>query len=478
MFSRRQICAVACGLGLTLPWQCVVADAVDDAITSLIARRGIPGLSLAVVQDGAIVKARGYGVVDMDGTAPVTAETLFQAGAVSQPLVALAALGLVEARRLSLDDDINRTLLNWELPANRFTLDQKVTLRRLLSHSAGLAIDTFPGYLAGAPLPTLAQVLNGRAPANTLAVRVEFVPGSKWQYSAAGFVVVQQLIYDVTGRPFPEFMREAVLQPLGMAASTFEQPLPPARAALAATAHDSRRRPLRGRWQVYPELAAAGLWTTPSDLGRFIIGLQSALAGRDAAIISQAMAQQMLTRQMQDDGLGVFLSGEEASLRFDHGGRNVGFDTKLVAYAARGDGAVVMINANDNSGVLTRVLEIVAEANGWPDYPQTRPKPIPDSEPEVTATVQRIFTDLPNGRLERALFTRELAFTLAQQMATEVRGELRSYGLQRSIELVGRSTEGDNRVYRHRITFERESIVVTTTYFKDGKIGGLTYRVE
>jgi CubicO group peptidase (beta-lactamase class C family) len=464
-------------LGLTLPAE-AANDAVDDEIIELMSRRGIPGLSLAVLKDGAIAKARGYGLVEVGRAAPVTPDTLFQAAGVSQPVTALAALHLVEERRLTLDDDINRRLLNWELPSNRFTLDQKVTLRRLLSHSAGLALDSFPGYLPGSPLPTLEQVLNGRAPANTLAVRVEFVPGSKWQYSEGGFAIVQQLIYDVTGRPFADFMRETVLQPLGMSVSTFEQPLPAPRATQAATAHTNMRQPIRGRWHVYPEQAAAGLWTTPSDLARFMLGVQAAYRGRATPVISQAMAQQMLTRQLQDDGLGLFLSGKDATLRFDHGGRNAGFDTKLVAYADRGDGAAVMINVNDNSGVLTRVLEIVAEAYGWLEYPQTRPKPIPDTEPDVTATIRRIFTELPTGKIDRTLFTREQAFILFQQLATEVRAEMRGYGLVKAVIPVGRNQEGANRVYRYRIEFERETILVTCTYFNDGKIGSLTYRVE
>jgi CubicO group peptidase (beta-lactamase class C family) len=454
------------------------ADAIDDTVTTLMTRRGIPGLSLAVVEDGNIVKARGYGVIETGRTAPVTTDTLFQAASVSKPLAALGALRLVEARRLTLDDDINRTLVSWELPSNQFTREQKVTLRQLLSHSAGLAVHSFPGYATDAPLPTLSQILNGRAPANTLPIRVEFKPGSKWQYSGGGYAIVQQLVFDVTGRPFPDFMRESVLAPLGMTASTFEQPLPPDRLARAATAHNNGRKPLPGRWHIYPELAAAGLWTTPTDLARFIIGLQFAYTGRANPVISREMTQQMLTRQIQDDGLGLFLSGNGPTLRFDHGGRNAGFDTQLVAYAESSHGAVVMINVNDDTGVLTRVIESIADAYNWPDYPHSAPKAIEDAEPAVTDLVKRVFSELPNGRVDRSLFTPEMALFVSQQLAGGARSELKAYGNLRAVVPVGRSIQGNERVYRYRITFENETITAEVTLERNARISGLNFRVE
>src|SRR5262249_53973446 len=179
---------------------------------------------------------------------------------------------------------------------------------------------------------------DGEQPANTPAIRVESMPGSRWNYSGGGYTVMQQLIIDVTGQPFPRFMREAVLRPLRMESSTFDQPLPAGRARLAATGYLADRSAVQGHWHVYPEMAAAGLWTTPSDLARFAISVQESLAGASNPVISRAMTRQMLTRQKENDGLGVFLEGEGRQLRFTHGGRDEGFDTTLMAYAGTGQG--------------------------------------------------------------------------------------------------------------------------------------------
>ena len=346
---------------------------VDEVVGSEMRKRHIPGLSLAIIQDGKIVKAKGYGVTEKGGETPVTASTLFQAGSISKPVSALGALRLVEQGKLALDEDVNAKLVTWKVPENEFTREKKVTLRGLLSHTAGLTVHGFPGYATDEPVPTLVQVLDGAKPANTAPIRVDILPGSQWRYSGGGYTVMQQLIIDVTGKPFPQFMQEAVLGPLGMKESTFEQPLPDRQ----GEAHGDRALPrtgslVKGRWHIYPEMAAAGLWTTPSDLARFAIGVQEALAGKSAKTLSQAMARQMLTEQKNGYGLGVGLEGSGATLRFGHGGRDEGFDALLIAYAETGQGAAIMINANDNSRMMSRILEAIAREYHWPDYPTLR----------------------------------------------------------------------------------------------------------
>ena len=274
------------------------ADPIDDTVAALMAKRKIHGLSLAVIQDGAIVKAQGYGFIDGSGKTPVTTDTLFQAGSISKPVSALGMLALVEKERLSLDADVNGVLKTWKVPENDLTKTERVTLRRLLSHSAGLTVHGFPGYAVGTTVPTLVQVLDGNKPANTAAIRVDLLPGSKWRYSGGGYTVAQQLVIDVAGQSFPAFMHATVLKPLGMTASTFEQPLPAEKAALTATGHlPTGARPVPGRWHIYPEMAAAGLWTTPSDLARFAIAVQDAVAARATPVISTKLTREMLTKQ-------------------------------------------------------------------------------------------------------------------------------------------------------------------------------------
>jgi len=341
-------------------------DSLDAYVREQMARRRIAGLSLAIIEDGRIVAARGYGVVDETSRDPVTPATLFQAGSISKPVSALGALHLVEAGRLSLDGDVNAVLTSWKVPDNAFTTTEKVTLRRILSHSAGLTVHGFPGYDVTDPVPSLIQVLDGAAPANTSPIRVDTTPGAIERYSGGGFTIMQQMLIDVTGTAFPRYMQEAVLGPIGMSSSSFEQPLPPDRAALTASGYYADRRPVRGRWHVYPEMAAAGLWTTAPDLARFAIEIQETLAGRGHGVISPAMARQFLTVQKRGSGLGIAVRGSGTTLSFSHGGRDEGFDAQLVAFAQSGHGAVIMINANDNSRFMGRLLDFIGRAYGWP----------------------------------------------------------------------------------------------------------------
>ena len=343
------------------------ADQLDDIIAAEMKMRQIPGLSLAIIDNGKIVRAQGYGFTEKGGKTPVTTSTLFQAGSVSKPVAALGALHLVEQGKLALDEDVNARLRTWKLPDNDLTAENKVTLRRLLSHSAGLAVHGFPGYAAGAPVPTVTQVLNGEAPANTAPVRVDIAPGSQMRYSGGGFTVMQQLVADVSGQAFADYMRDAVLQPLGMRDSSYQQPPPAERVSMNASGHLANRSVVAGRWHVYPEMAAAGLWSNASDLARFAIGLQQSLAGTSNPVISADMTQQMLTPQKEHAGLGIFLEGGANAQRFSHGGRDEGFDTLLTAFSRTGQGAVIMINANDNSRMMARLVAAIGRAYHWPE---------------------------------------------------------------------------------------------------------------
>lgn len=350
-------------------------DSLDTFVRAQMAQRNVRGLSLAIIKDGKIAVARAYGVVDDVSKAPVTTSTLFQAGSISKPVSALGVLHLVDAGTLSLDDEVNAKLKSWKVPENPFTSAEKVTLRRLLSHTAGLTVHGFPGYDVAGPMPTLVQVLDGASPANTAAIRVDTTPGAIWRYSGGGFTVAQQLVIDVTGQPFPQYMERTVLAPIGMTSSTFEQPLPAARASLTAAGYYADGTPVRGRWHVYPEMAAAGLWTTPTDLAKFAIEIQQTLAGRGHGVVSQAMARQYVTEQKNGYALGVGLMRAGPTRRFGHGGRDEGFDALLVAGVESGDGFVVMINANDNSPLQDRIRDYVERLWGFAGVPPTRPAP-------------------------------------------------------------------------------------------------------
>jgi len=363
---------ILCGLS-----SLVRADELDDYVRLQMRTRKIPGLSLAIIQGGKVIRTQGYGFRDKAHRWPVTPSTLFQAGSTSKAVAAVGALKLVDQGRISLDSDANTWLRTWKVPESSFTVNHKVTLRGLLSHTAGVSVHGFPGYEVGQSVPTLVQVLNGVNPARSQPILVEAEPGSGWSYSGGGYTVMQQIVLDVTGKSFPNFMQEAVLGPLDMMNSTFEQHLPDNLAHDAATGFNKDGNEVAGRWRIYPEMAAAGLWTTPTDLAKFAIGIQHALTGQPGSLISQRLAGQMVTAQKADYGLGVFLEDQPPFLRFYHTGRVAGFDSSFVAYATGGLGAVVMVNTNEDAGIVGRVLMAIGHQYHWPNYPHLAKLPNP-----------------------------------------------------------------------------------------------------
>lgn len=327
----------------------------------------VPGVSVAVIDNFKIAWAKCYGFRDRERKLPVDDVTMFEAGSISKPVAAMGALWLVDQKRLDLDEDVNEKLKSWKVPENEFTAREKVTLRRLLSHSAGLTVHGFPGFAAGAAVPTVPQILDGAPPANTPAVRVDVLPGSKWRYSGGGYTVMQLLLSDMTGKLFSSYMGETVLRKIGMKRSTYEQPLPEASAGNAATAY-TNNSPIAGRYHTYPEMAAAGLWTTPSDLARFGIEVMRSFQGNSNVVLTQAATRQMLTRQSGTYGLGFELEGDAEAPRFSHGGVDEGFEAMLVGYVKSGQGAVVMTNAQGGIALANEILRSIAAEYGWPDY--------------------------------------------------------------------------------------------------------------
>jgi CubicO group peptidase (beta-lactamase class C family) len=343
---------------------------------------GVPGVSVAVINNGAIEWARGYGVAEAGTTNAVTTETLFQAASISKPVAAMGALKLVGDGKLDLDEDVNKRLASWKVPENEFTKEQKVTLRRLLSHSAGMTVHGFRGYATDEPVPTLLQVLNGEKPANSAPVRVDVLPGSRWRYSGGGISVAQLLVMDVTGKSFPQFMQEAVLSKLQMTHSTYQQPLPKELLPQAAAGHSPKGEAIKGKRHTYPEMAAAGLWTTPTDLARFAIEIQKSRAGKSNKVLSTEMISQMLTVQSGDYGLGIGLGGSGKALHFGHGGSNEGFRCMMFAYAETGQGAVVMTNGERGGQLGDEILHSIAKEYGWPDY-QVREREVAQVNPGI-----------------------------------------------------------------------------------------------
>jgi CubicO group peptidase (beta-lactamase class C family) len=327
----------------------------------------VPGLSIALIKDFKIEWARAYGLKDLETNEPVTTETLFQAGSISKSVNAMVAMKKVEQGKISLDEDINSKLTSWKLPENEFTAKKKVTLRNLLSHTAGTTVHGFPGYAITEKVPTLQQILDGTAPANTAAVRVDFEPGSRFRYSGGGTTISQLAIMDIEKKPYPEIAKEAVLAPLGMSNSTYSQPLPADWRKKAATGYRSNGSEVVGKIHLYPEMAAAGLWTTPTDLAKFAIELQLSLAGKSNKVLTKQSVEAMTTAHLDDVGLGFFIQRHGKTLYFGHGGADEGFRAELVVSRDKGYGVVVMVNS-DTGQILREVIRSVAREYGWDEF--------------------------------------------------------------------------------------------------------------
>ena len=327
----------------------------------------VPGLSLAVVKDFKIDWARGYGVKDIETKEPVTTETLFQAGSISKPVAAMVALKRVQDGKIALDENINNKLQTWKLPDNEFTAKKKVTLANLLSHTGGTTVHGFPGYAVGEKIPTLPQVLDGTDPANTAAVRVDMEPGTKYRYSGGGTTIAQLAIMDIEKKPYPQITKETVLGPLNMTNSTYSQPLPDDWRKKAASGHRGDGSLVPGKIHVYPEMAAAGLWTTPTDLAKFAIEVQLSYAGRSNKILSKELIEKMVTPFMEEVGLGFFIDKRGNAVYFSHDGADEGFRALLMMNRDKGYGAVVMVNS-DNGQIMPEVMRGIAKEYNWDEF--------------------------------------------------------------------------------------------------------------
>ncbi|MDD1453188.1 serine hydrolase [Sphingomonas sp. H160509] len=350
--------------GLTSAVVLAGTPAPRRTIEAEMRRLNVPGVSVAVLHGGIIEWSKGYGITRAGGPS-VTPYTLFQAGSISKPITALAALRLVQQHHLTLDGSVNAQLRGWKLPTPP---GEHVTLRELLSHTAGTTVHGFPGYAAGITVPSVDDVLAGRAPANTKPVVVDTKPGTMWRYSGGGYTVIQKLIGDVTGRPFTEVLRDEVLQPAGMTRSSFAQPLDAASLATAAWPHDGSGKPVPGGPHTYPELAAAGLWSTPSDLLRFTMAVRDSARGEKDSILAQSLATVMLTPGKGEWGLGVEVHPTPADRAFAHGGSNEGYENFMVAYTESGDGVAVMTNGAQGAELGSEITRSVAATYGWPSY--------------------------------------------------------------------------------------------------------------
>jgi len=328
----------------------------------------VPGLSIAVIKDFKIEWVKHYGVMDGETQERVTDETMFGVGSLSKAVAAMAVLKKVEEGKIELNGNVNDQLITWKIPENEFTRKTPITVKHLLNHCGGLNVSPSPGYTAD-NMPTLIQVLNGEKPAITEPAHVDKEPGTVYQYSNHGYAILQQLLIDVEHKPFPEIVKEAVFEPLGMKQSTFEQPLSQQWLPFAASGHMSDGTPITGKRLYLPRMAAGGLWTTTNDLAKFIIEVQLSFHGKSNKVLSAETMDEMFTPFVSENyGLGIGVSKMNGEIYLRHFGDIIGFFAGFVWHKTDGYGAVVVSNSNNGFELEREILRGIARVNGWQGY--------------------------------------------------------------------------------------------------------------
>jgi len=339
----------------------------------------VKGVSIAVIHNYQLDWAKGYGLADEERKTPVTAETVFQAASISKSLNAVGVLKLVQEHKLNINADIDNYLAggkglpqgaytiagNWKFPYDSLSKGKKITMANLLSHTAGLTVHGFEGYEKGTDIPAIAQVLDGLPPANSKPVRSMYEPGLKYEYSGGGITISQLMVMNITHEPYEKYMAENVLIPLEMTSSTYSQFAPRDRRKFYATGYREDGKEIPEKYHIYPEQAAAGLWTNPTDLSKYIIETQLAYEGKSAKVLNQQMTEVRLTPYIDKKAaMGVFVEELDSTKYFEHEGANEGFRSMYYGSLEGGNGVVVMVNS-DNGNIIPEIVNSVAKVYGF-----------------------------------------------------------------------------------------------------------------
>ncbi len=346
------------------------SEPVGMSISDRMQHFQVPGVSIAVINNGKIEWAKGYGATEADGTQEITTDTVFQAASVSKPVSVTGIMLLAQAGIIDITRNVNDYLTSWYLADNDLTKTNKATVQRLMSHTGGTNLSGFAGYAVGSAIPTLLQVLNGAPPADTEPIRVIYEPGTRYSYSGGGMEVLQQMAEDVTKISFQSYMKNNVFDKLGMNSSDFIQPMTGHLAARAAKGHDMNGVMIPGGWKIYPELIAAGLWTTPFDLATLLIEVQKASTSDEGALLAQETANRILTPQPNTNsamGLGFALMEGKGGLIFNHSGSVFGYKSYIMMYRDRRQGIAVMMNGDNGYALMMEIVRSVAKVYNWPD---------------------------------------------------------------------------------------------------------------
>jgi len=340
---------------------------IEDTIASGLKRYGVPSVSVAVMKNGAIVWAKAYGMADKTSGRSADTNTLYQVASMSKSVNAFCVMRLVQDQRLSLDTDIRSLLHSWKFPDNEFSKNIPITLRNLLSHTAGLGVHGFKGYLHTEKIPSIDAMLDGQPPSNSGKIEAIIKPGTKVEYSGGGTLIIKKILQDNIASNYDSLLEVMVLRPLGMMHSTFKQPLDKKYTNFAA-AYDEFGKEVPGKYYIYPEQSPDGLWTTASDYARFVISIQRSLAGNPTALLNRQAATLMLTPVLDSAALGFFITGKEGQTYFGHSGGNIGFRCAYNGSFTGGTGVVVLTNSDRGGYLVGDIIKCVAAVYQWKGF--------------------------------------------------------------------------------------------------------------
>lgn len=345
----------------------LVIDGKMYTLSERMKHYNVSGLSVAVIDNYQIVWAKGYGYADKKEKRKVTANTLFEPGSISKSLNAVGILRLAQEGKLDLYQDINQYLVNWKFPYDTVSHGKKITTAQLLSHTAGLGVHGFPGYHRDSAIASVTDILDGRTPSNTEAVRSVTEPGGEPRYSGGGILITQQMLTDLTKQRYEQYMYEHVLRPLGMINSSYNQPPSVAQSKNLATGYKSNGDEVPGKYFVYPEKAAAGLWTTPTDICKYILEMQQAYQGKSSKLLNQEMVKLHVTPYKYDVALGTYIQNRNGEKYFVHSASNEGFTGYFLGGLTNGKGVALFVNSEDGH-VLLELLNSIALVYNWAGF--------------------------------------------------------------------------------------------------------------
>lgn len=366
----------------------------------------VPGISIAVIKDHKVEWAKSYGVKEAGTKDTVGLNTMFQAASMSKPITAMIAMKLEEENKIDLKRDINQQLKKWHIPENEYTRQTAVTSELLMLHMGGVNVPSFPGYPATDSIPDVLGVLNGTPPSNTEAVKVVLTPNTKWSYSGGGYTILQFLMEETTGTPFPRMMKNYLIDPLGLKNSTFEHNLTAGQQKQVAKGHREDGSVVPGGYYRYPEKAAAGLWTTPMEYAEMVIDLEKSYHGEPGRILKPETSRKMLKKYRGDMALGIVLKNIGDSLALAYGGWNEGYMCDVYSYLKSGSGVVIMTNSNNGYFLIQEIYRSLATVYEWPDF-----KPATVKTVQVTSLVLAKYSGTFTAQLD---VNRKLTFDLAQ----------------------------------------------------------------